>query len=417
MQRAVGTWRARPGSGGPDGRRPSPARAGFTLIELLISCALFIGIVFVLYTFISGGVKMWRTGERRQDLYQRAQAAFEVLAADLWCTFCPQVFEEAPPVAQFLAERPSRPVRDAFGIESREPEERRPHVLGSRLRLVRTISGEFSDPVTRLSGLVAGATEHYLPGVLPATDDEEGEGRAPGESAPPAYKAPGGLMELMYLATVLPGSGQAAGMGTLLRGERMPVGGEGSFFSDEVADSPAAWTTVLRPVVGGVLHLGLEFWDQDTESWEGEPGEARSGVQDVWDSTRGRLKEFRFYRRGSAATDIDDIYPRRVRITLILSRPADAAMAARLAWGLGRNEKRLDLDRPGGLELEDEAVVLVGGRELMAIARAGAVRARIVTRGAYDTPIADHERGAPVVWGEVFTRVVNIPCYREYHNP
>jgi len=379
--------------------------AGFTLVELLISITLFMGIAFVLYSFISGGVGMWRTGERRQDLYERAQTGLDAMAADLWCTFRPQVFEESEPVAMFLADRPGKPLKERSGFD--QEQEPMP-VLGSRLRFVRTIRGEFQDPITRNSGMVAGATEYYQSSRIDEDDLKDQETGA--------FKAAGGLMEVVYQAAVPPGPGSDAGMGVLLRGERLPVGGEGSLFVDENVIDPGSWTRIMRPVVGGVLYMGLEFWDQNTEAWESDPGETGVRVEQVWDSTRGILDDFRYYKKGSEKSDIDDMYPERVRITLILARPGDPTMTARLRGGIGKYEKGFRLDRPGGLQLKEEAVVLVGGRELMEIIRTGSTRAKIITRGAFGTPMADHQSGSPVVWGEVFTRVVNIPCFKENHN-
>jgi len=380
------------------------------------------GIAFVLYTFVSGGVSMWSTGERRQDLYERAQAAFHVMAADLWCTFRPQVFEEAEPVAAFLADRPGMPTPD----QEIDPNanQARPPILGSRLRFVRTVQGEFENPITRYSGVVAGASEHYQTSV-PTVDSADGPapGQSSGAEAKPekGYKASGGIKEVIYQTVVLPGTpDESRGLGVLVRGERMPVGGVGSFFSDDVVNDPASWTKLMRPVTRGVLYMGLEFWDQNTEAWETEADDVQgrsSDVQQLWDSTRGLLKDFRYYRNGSEKSDIDDIYPQRVRITLILARPGDPSMNAKLRFAIGKYEKEIRVDRPGGLRLSQEAVVLVGGKELMEITRTGSTRAKIISRGALGTAIANHERGAPVVWGELFTRVVNIPCYREYHNP
>lgn len=408
-----GSRSLRPGNPGRSDQDSLSTR-GFTLVELLISVTLFMAVAFVLYTFIGGGVGMWRTGERRQDLYERAQSALDTLAADLWCTFRPQVFEEAEPVSMFLADRPGQPGKNS-GPGSRnfdlDPNQALLPVLGSRLRFVRTLLGEFQNPLTRSSGRVAGASAHYQTEMAEADPDPVQE-----EQAPRAYKAAAGLMELIYQAAVLPDGGEETGLGTLLRGERLPVGGTGSLFRDEVVSNPGTWTRIMRPVVDGVLYLGLEFWDQDMEAWDSESGDLESAGNPVWDSTRGILPEFRYYRKGSEKSDIDDIYPQRVRITLILARPGDPAMTARLSGGIGKHEKKIRLDRPGGLQLKEEALVLVGGKELMEITRTGSTRAKIIRRGVLGTPVSDHGNRCSVVWGEVFTRVVNIPCYKENHN-
>lgn len=417
MNRTVAAHRngkQHPGSNGPASIPPAMrcAERGFTLTELLIAAGLFMGIAFVLYTFVAGGVNMWRTGERRQDLYERALAAFEMMGADLECTFRPQVFEEAKPVSLFLADRPAAPPKKGgLGRVNRKL----PAVLGGRLRFVRTILGEFENPLTRASGVVPGASGYYQT-LMPDPDAETALDAA--EAPPPAYAAPGGLKEVIYQAVLLPGADEATGVGTLIKGERWPVGGEGTFFDDAVVSSPEAWTRIMRPVVRGVLHLGFEFWDQYTEGWAGEGKDDTQGEGlDVWDSTRGILKEFRFYERGSEEKDIDDVYPQRVRITLVLARPGDSSMTARIGGGgLSGNEKQIRFDRPGGLQLLDEGLILVGGKELIEITRLGRTRAKIVRRGVYGTPVTDHDSGAPAIWGEVFTRVVNIPCYREYHN-
>ncbi len=376
-------------------------RAGFTLVELLIAMTLFLGIAFVLYSFVRGGVDMWRTGERRQDLYERAQLAFSRIDADLRCTFRPQRFEEATPAAMFLSDRPDMPKKDRRG--NRVDERKRPlGVIGSRLRFVRTIRGEFQNPATRFSGLAPGAKDVYR--FKPDVDQD-------GEPLERDYRAPAGLMEVAYLATALPE--QDDGTTTLLRAAQTPVGERNTFFDDDVIQD-AEFLSWATPVVDGILFFGLEFWDQHTDRWADDRAEAFT--DGVWDSTRGRLQDFKFYRKGSLTSDLDDVYPRRVRVRLVVGRPGDPSMSAKLRDGLVLGEKGLRVDRPGGLAIQNSAFVLVGGTELMRIERVGGTRAKIVQRGVFGTREGSHEAGAPVVWGELFTRVVNIPCYREDWN-
>jgi hypothetical protein len=312
----------------------------------------------------------------------------------------------------FLADKPAAPPKEGtFGRVNEKP----PAVLGGRLRFVRTMLGEFNDPLTRVSGTSAGASGHFTT-TMP--DPEAEPDPAAAEAPPPEYGAPGGLKEVIYQAVLLPGADETAGIGTLVKGERWPVGGDGTFFDDAAVSEPESWTKIMRPVVRGVLHLGFEFWDQYTEAWSGEgTQDVESEGLDVWDSTRGILKDFQYYEPGSETKDIDDVYPQRVRITLVLARPGDASMTARVrGGGLTKGEKTIRFDRPGGLQLVEEGLILVGGKELMEITRTGRTRAKIIRRGVLGTPVLDHDSGAPAVWGEVFTRVVNIPCYREYHN-
>lgn len=382
-------------------RRIEHRRAGFTLVELLIAMSLFLAIAFVLYSFVRGGVDMWRTGERRQDLYERAQLAFSRIDADLRCTFRPQRFEEATPASMFLADRPDMPTRDRRGNVTRE-QTRAIGVIGSRLRFVRTIRGEFQDPATRFSGLAPGAKDVYR--FKPDVDED-------GEPLERDYRAPAGLMEVAYLATALPG--QEDGSTTLLRAAQTPVGERNTFFDDDVLRDPE-FLTWATPVIDGVLFFGLEFWDQHTERWDDD--RAESFQDGVWDSTRGRLKDFKFYRKGSQTSDLDDVYPRRVRVRLVVGRPGDPSMSANLRGSLVAGEKGFRVDRPGGLAVATSAFVLVGGTELMRIEKVSNSRAKVVQRGVFGTRETSHDAGAPVVWGELFTRVVNIPCYREDWN-
>lgn len=382
-------------------RRPTGARGtdGFTLVELLVSATLFMGVAFVLYAFVRGGVSMWRIGERRQDLHERAELALERIADDLWCTFRPQTFEEAAPVSMFLADRPDAPKKASTSL--REEQQKKPSVLGSRLRFVRTLRGEFQEPNTRYSGLEPKASAHY---------SFKNEVDVDGKPVAQSFRAAGGLMEVAYLATV---RDRETGTGVLLRGARTPVGGAGSFFDDKRFEQ--SFPSAAEPIVTGVLHFGLEFWDQHAESWAQLADEERE--PSVWDSTRGLIREFRYYKKGSFESDIDDMYPKRVRITLILARPNDPTMTAKLRLGVSRHDKKITFDRPGGLALEPESFVLIGGTEIVQITKTGSTRAKIVgNRGQFGTPEMDHDRGTPVVWGQMFTRVVNVPSYQENWN-
>lgn len=357
-----------------------PRRAGFTLLELLTAAALFSVLGVLLFQMVRSAMDVWGTGERNRELYERASTAFDLLAADLrdgWAG--------APAAGQ-----------PAELLCSWRPEDRNGDGQHERavplLRFTRLCHEERSLEWLARAGDVAGG-ETAVTSLQP---------QDPGQLRPT-----GGLAESLYTVALPKG----AKLPALLRGVRTPAGGAGSLLDPDLPERPDRILAASSVVIDDVLWFGVEFWGPGTTAWGRE-----GGALSCWDSTRGVLEpddpEFPFGVAGSLADGSDDIWPRLLRITLVLDRSQGATTAGRLVDGVSADGRRVKLagaallhdeERPDHLLVEDEwmAVQAVEGDEVA------------VQRGVRGTTATPHAEGAVVRAGRSFRRVIELPAGRE----
>ncbi len=354
---------------------------GFTLVELLAAAALFSVLGVLLFQMVRSAMDVWGTGERNRELTDRANAAFELLATDLrdgWAG--------APgggvPAGLLCTWRPEDDDRDG------EPERRRP-----LLRFTRLCHEQATLEWLARAGDVAGAPD-AVASLLPQD--------------PARLRPTGGLAESLYTLAERKGLPLPA----LMRVVRAPAGSERSLRD---AALPAQRDRLLADaavVADDVLWFGVEFWGPGTTDWS-----AGGGAFPAWDSTRGLLPpgdpDFPFGAGPASHSEpSDDVWPRRVRLTLVLDRAQGATTASSLSEAVGPDARRLrlasadllrDEEPPDHLLVEDEwvAVLSVEGRDLT------------VGRGARGTRPATHGEGARVRAGRTFRRVLEVPAGRE----
>ncbi|MEM7165479.1 MAG: hypothetical protein AAF581_08445 [Planctomycetota bacterium] len=357
-----------------------------TLIELLVATGIFLFLGSALIMFLNVGINMWRVGEIRREAYERAQAIVDTIASDLTSTFPdPSQGTKGQVDVVLLSDH------DANGRQ--------------RLRFVRTLAGEMRHPVTQHAGSLTGAYFDY-------DYDADAEQLEMG-----MLRAPGGLQEIAYIMDPRPE------LDLLYRAARSPIGGPSTLFDndklyrwDDLDAAPLGPGSLLRPLADGVLHLEFRFWGQDTETWM--PLEEQPDVTPAerdWDSTGGILGPMDGDVRGdfddsSRHEHRDDVFPSRVQIVLVL-RPARAARFAKLSARLSSHDDEVRVDRtthyPDGafqyIKIDDEWIRYGG------LSKNGFLE---VERGVRGTEAADHERGATVVYGTTFTRIVRIPGAR-----
>lgn len=362
-------------------------RRGFTLIELLAAIAVFSVLAAMLFQMLKGGLDVWTTGEGQREAVEKASAVLDTVAWELRMQAAPHHIPGGAPVARLLVDWHAYDL-DADGRDETQVQ---------WLRFVRALPEERTDPSLRAAGDLPGATEVSTD---LARDLEAG-----------ARRAPAGLAEILYAAVAEPRKGRDPARLSLVRAFRAPPGGSGSLFEDPSLDDPACLLDLGAVVVDGVLHFGVEL--------EGHDGRWTT----VWDSTRGTLLDEvganRFLLAAGPSSlehPEDDVFPRRVRLVLVLERDEDAAQRIRLLEPLGKQTQRLRVDStravaaPGRGRGGGSVLVKVGG-EWMRVLEKGTGWLR-VERGVLGSAPSDHPAGASVHLGRRFERTLRLPVAR-----
>jgi hypothetical protein len=261
-------------------------------------------------------------------------------------------------------------------------------------------------------------------------------------------RAPGGKQEICYLL-VPPAKDEEPGVGTLYRGVRMPLGGGAASFlpAEPLSDRRASDARVgvvtradaktrLRPVVTSVLYASFGFHTRHTKESaarlvdgdrlveEVPPLRGGGGLSPTWDSTRGLLPagqgadQFFLGRTPASLSDsVDDVFPRRVRVILVVDRVGNEAATGDLVRDLGPQDKIVPVDStrfaPGGdpvsrfVKIDDEWIQWStrDGRSFT-----------VEKRGARGTKPASHAIGSAVRAGATLVREFEVPSFREDWN-
>jgi len=409
---------------------PPPVRAGggqgFSLVELMVAMAIFSVLGVALIALLRSSTAFLEKGQAGSELQDQIENADRLLADDFANVYIRPSTMEGMPDVRFLCDRIPF---DTDGDSIHDAWE-------SRLCFVRSVKGEASDPLLRASGTKPGAT---------AVIDGEEDAR---EAEDQDHRAPGGKQEVCWLL-VPDGKDGDRGSGTLYRLTRMPVGGgPQSLLPAElprdrpVADardgiaSRAEAESRMRPVIPAVLHLSFRFYTRHTSEAgarllqsdrlleEIPPMRGGGGLSPTWDSTRGLLpvgqKADQFFlARGpdSLLDPIDDVFPRRVRVTLVLDRVGNDAATGELARAIGPQDSTIAVDdtrfAPGGDPAE--RFIKIGDEWIQWSARdaRGFVAER---RGARGTRPQSHPAGTTVRAGATLVREYDIPSFREDWN-
>ena len=409
---------------------PLPVRAGrvagFSLVELMVAMAIFSVLGVALIALLRSSTAFLEKGQAGSELQDQIENADRLLAEDFANVYIRSATMDGMPDVRFLCDRiPFDNDGDSI-FDTKE----------ARLSFVRSVRGEASDLLLRNSGTKAGAT---------ATIDGEEDMR---EAEDRDHRAPGGKQEVCWIY-VPDGKDGDRGLGTLYRKTRMPVGGGPASLlpmellrdkpTGEARDgiaSRAEAQAQMRPVIPAVLHISFRFYTRHaTESAtrlvqsdrlleEVPPNRGGGGLSPTWDSTRGLLPvgqgldQF-FLAKGPAslADPVDDIFPRRVRVTLVLDRVGSDAATAELTRPLGPQDSTIPVDNtrfaPGGDPAE--RFIKVGDEWIQWSSRdaRGFIAEK---RGARGTKAQSHAVGTKVRAGATLVREYEIPSFREDWN-
>ncbi len=355
--------------------------SGLTLIEILVALGVFMLLGSSLVMFLRDGMSTWQIGESRREAYERAGAILNLIGDDLRSAFT----QSDPGPSDGLVDVLLLCDRDGFN---------RP-----RLRLVRTLSDETRNPVTRIAGA-------YTGGI--AEVDYRNDSR---EAQLGILRAPGGLAEVAYQM------GPENGSEVLWRGFKTPIGGESSLFEEinlrpDVDGAPMR----CRPVADGVLYLGYSFWGGDRRRWQ----EGRSMPPlDRWDSTRGILafdeSEGFGWATGSRDVHEDDVFPDTVEIQLVLN-PARSMALSRTTNDIDESQEVIRIDSAAQYARSGDLFIRLNS-EWIQVGSISGNQFIDCQRGMRGTQAQEHPRGTTVVSGTEFRKTIRIPGYRDSRGP
>lgn len=368
---------------------------GFTLVELLTAIAIFAVISTMLFRMVKGALDVWRIGEQGRESIEKGGALIEEIAQD----FRMLRADAAPGM-------PEAPVRliATFGSLDLDVDQIDESLL-QRVAFARSCPEERTDPALRQSGTVPGGKE-FLSDV---------------ESGTRPARACGGLAEVAYATLSVPKPKSDPSLLTLYRWFRTPIGGDGSLLDPAAFERPERAVATGVALAENVLYLGVEFWGRDTEGFDA-PVDSERGPLSAWDSTRALLGDakgpnrFRFAKgEGSLGQTDDDVFPRRVKVTLVLARDEDEQALLRLAVDLPASGDVVRVDSARAFEALGTRKFLKVGGEWMTWTSINGTELR-VQRGARGTPRVSHSAGARIHLGSTYERVIEIPVFREDWN-
>jgi len=409
-------------------RRISRSR-GFTLLELMIAMTLFTTIGFAVALLMTSGIDMWLSGTRGAQQEDRRELSLPRLEDDLRHMRLP-------------GHRDRIPVEKADGSVQAElpaliPDNRFLsnyvyYKFGDRevpcryLAFVRDIRGLGEiDVYARRAGTNPKA-DKYIDGI----DDEE-------EFKKNQHLPTGGQVEVLWIWLPDP---DEAGMGTVYRAYRAPIGGAGTLLDPKNFDEYGKLMREIKPqaVFQEVLLFDVHFWTQFTNTWEYQKGDPRvvsrpmtaadieagpraCGPSRVWDSTRGWFvggrDEFRLNRTKKSVNFVgDDIWPRMVRVEFSL-REMETQLKGDFSTGSPTFSVHDATFATGMGELYNVPMKI--GNEWLRIQSRDYTDTDtfiIDRRGQRGTVAVNHPTESPVYFGRVYDVTVEIPSYRDDNN-
>lgn len=385
---------------------------GFSLIELLVAMSIFSVIGIAIISLLAKSTEFSRSGTSTSETLDSLQTFTEAFTADAGRIYSRAESDKGPTNVRLWSDVvPS----DVDGDE-------KPDGRVRRLAFVAMVPNEATDPVTRAAGAAVGGKD-----VVDQVKDLE-------EAAKGSLRATGGLMEVFW--TAIPESKDDLAVLTLYRGVRTPIGGPGSFFPSK-AYGPSALPAergpanlpevraVARPLLGGVLYFGVDFWARRTESWDPTIVPPKGPIQ-IWDSTRGILRKGSgldgfYYAKEAAAQGVssvddptDDTFPRRMRVTLVVEETGQAARTGTLMQDIAPDVGTIELSDTKFIPASDTTQRFVKiGPEWIGFESVDGNRITGCRRGQRGTTAQAHSFGARVHHGRTVVREIGVATYRD----
>jgi hypothetical protein len=382
---------------------------GFTLLELTVVMGLLAGFLLFLTQLLSGGVSLFQEGETGQELADVANVAARAAEESLGDMIGPahESYEPGPPDARLLLQWVPLGLAQQAGTA-------RVQALRATVRL---------DPWQE---------EDLLRALYHKVAEEAPGSRAPEEvekrlaelvdAAP--RRGRGDMLLLPWPAGDPEGAFLELRRAVLLPGQTIEVGAQrrlALFDVEQLEQLPAQTVRGLStPVATGLLHFELAFWSQLTRKWEALPAEG--GPESVWDSARaGWLSadttpgsRFTLDRiPGTLLDTTDDVFPRRLRVTLVVDRSGPEALLAEPMGPEAVEATLISIDRLPGIE---EASFVKIGDEWVRHAGVSGNSLTGLRRGERHTPATAHPQGTKVRIGKTVELFVELAHGRDCWN-
>lgn len=387
-------------------------QAGFTLLELTVVLGLLAAFTLFLIQILIGGVRLFDEGETGQALADRANVAADGVSAALDSMIGPEreSFEPGPPDARLLVqwvplalntEKPLAVVQAVRATVALRPLDEEQLLARSLLpkAIATAATGGDEDVQARLEELLVQAPRTGRGAMLllpwPAPGDPEGA-----------------FLDLRR-GLFLPDAEVAVDKQRSVSLIEEPELTEGGITPELILQNS-------EPIVSNLLHVELALWSQNTRGWDGAASDG--GPEWVWDSARaGWLAVHDDPRQrfsldvgpASAENTADDVFPRWLRVTLVVAaQNAEARLADEI--NDAATELRV-IDDQGLVDVEAGTLVKIGSEWL----RVGAIDGRKVSglkRAQRGTAARGHPLGARLWIGRTVVLTLRLPHGRDDWN-
>ena len=361
---------------------------GMTLVELLVAFAVFLILVGMLVSLSTRGLETWEEGESRKDAIDRGRRVLEQVSNDLRGAFAD---------TQWFVAQGRRQVHAGMYCDEDK---------GGRQRLRFVCTGDENrmrtDPAMKILRQRGQGAYTDLWEIAYLLDPED--------------KPPGLYRGVRYF-------NRATVDGSILEAKTL-----------EKTDA-AAWNQTFTLFDPGVLWIEYRFWTQYTTSWdpanpvkmvprvmkqqdtrqEKALDKNRVGPSLVWDSSRGRILNFKLFYKQLPEDDPDFVYPEIVQMLVTVESQSSDLRGAKVAHPVEEGDTEISLHSARGLpeaSKESPAFVRIGSEWVEYWDKSGATL-RQCRRGARKTLATRHEVNAEVHFGPTYVTDVPIPAYKE----
>ncbi|MCX7703574.1 MAG: type II secretion system GspH family protein [Planctomycetota bacterium] len=358
-------------------------RKAFTLVELMVAISLLLFIGSVITAILARAMTTWTQTERRMAVTHRGNTILNRLQEDLLSLYIGGGYPyETKYNPVFICD---------LGADR-----------SLRLRFIRTLPLE-GNYLAQEAGSLVGASKR-----IDGVDD-------PFEAFEGQLISTAGLSEVCYIHKGEPDF-------SLYRAVNAPPGGETSLFTEKnlSTDSPR-----FVKLSSSVLLLSFQFWTSYTDTWDTKHppllykrANEKSGPLLLWDSTRSRdsssvykedFRKYRLFKDSSSASDLtDDVFPRAVRIVLVIAESGDGTVTH--STRLFTEDSTILYVRNGAMIPEGVRYILLGDEWLeIEKVEQNSVHIKEGGRGLFNTTPSTHNAGTPVRVGISFIRVFTLP--------
>jgi hypothetical protein len=354
-----------------------------TLVELLVAFGVFLILVGLLVSLSMTGLETWQEGESRKDAFDRGRLVLDQVSDDLRNLFAD---------TQWHVRDGARLVHAGMYCDTEG--------AGQRLRFVRVGHEDLMRP-----------------------DPDKKLVRPPNE---------GVYTDLWEVAYLLNPEGKPTG---LYRGVRyFDRNSLDATLLDQKAieeTKTAAWGRTFTLLDSGVLWIGYRFWTKYTTTWDTQypvrqaarlikqqdtkkdsvPDKSRVGPHLAWDSSRGRITDFRIFYKQLPDDDPDFAYPEIIQVTAVVESQSADVSGAKLASSIDEGANTILLSSGRGVPEAPDFVLV--GKEWIGYTGKEGQKLTGCRRGMRRTKASSHELNTSVRFGDTFVTDVAIPAYRE----